>query len=168
MKLATIFLIAISITGCQKKVRVPSSDASLIEYAKVIVNEAPVQMRLDYAVYFVDDLEENVIGTCRIIDGIPLEVIIKRSWWASASELERYALMAHEMTHCSLGLAHVIDSVDSSDKLMSKNISGSIKCLSKYDIGPCIRQSIDLYYTGKITAIGADQSKHSKGCNRGN
>lgn len=160
--LILLSLITITIAGCGEKIRKPTSDATLRQYAQDVAEDSPVQMRLDYSIYFVDEIEDNVIGRCKIINGKPFSIIIKRSWWENSNEVARYALMTHEMVHCSLQLGHIVSGVPTADKLMSKTIDGAIQCIINSDIGPCIQQSIDLYYTGKIGPIGTNSKNNNK------
>jgi len=164
----------VSILGCgQKKLDLKpiANNQSLKAYMEDVAHESPVKMSTDYPISFDDEgqLNDNsaTVARCIVVNNKPFGIVVRRSDWNGASEIKKYAIITHEMVHCSLLLSHVIEGEPESGKLMSRYIHDSIFCLSKKDISGCIQESIDLYYAGKIPAISSVSSQphsHHDGC----
>lgn len=66
----------------------------------------------DYDQYIGDipmnfaDLEGNRVGVCYTWSSGHAEIEIDRTFWADATELERKAVVYHELGHCELGRDH--------------------------------------------------------------
>lgn len=54
------------------------------------------------------DLSDDAIGFCQP----PLRLMVLKSFWSTASEMEKMSLMYHELGHCALGLDHEDDVPD--------------------------------------------------------
>ncbi len=54
-------------------------------------------------VYEFTDLPTNVIGLCNTLNHY-YKIQIDKTYWAFATEREKFSLIAHEMTHCVLDM----------------------------------------------------------------
>lgn len=76
-------------------------------YDSIIDNHCKVPYIHKFSLSFVSDMD-SVVGLCqRNIIETSVNVEISRKYWDEASEKERFAVVAHELTHCYFGVDHV-------------------------------------------------------------
>lgn len=94
------------VTGCVSTY----VDAELQPYVSSYhrwLNHHCMNIRSTPIIRFSDDLAYPIIGRCLYVFGMPYSIDVKRSWWKRATEVERRALMIHELTHCALDVDHM-------------------------------------------------------------
>jgi len=57
----------------------------------------------------------QVLGRCSLKEGIPT-IIVDKEAWADAGNVEREILMMHELGHCVLGIGHVDETIEGSNR----------------------------------------------------
>ena len=75
----------------------------------------------------------NVIGECAHNEDKPNEVIIDRTYWMGANDLEKEFLVFHELGHCALNREH-LDAADSHGHCISIMTSGTGACTIDYTV----------------------------------
>ena len=81
----------------------------------------------------------NVIGQCAHDPGTPTTVIIDKSYWDNASDLEKEFLVFHELGHCVLNRDH-LDESDPFGNCISIMTSGNAQCIINYT--PATREGL--------------------------
>lgn len=66
----------------------------------------------DVPVNFGDTENESFEGVCFSYPDGTTEVIIRESWWNSASQALKESLLFHELGHCALGRDHTNETID--------------------------------------------------------
>ena len=80
-----------------------------------------------------DDLEGNYIGICRTWDNGYREIFLDKDNWENSYEIERYAVVFHELGHCQFGLKHnnsVME--DGCAYSLMNEYQPSLSCLQKH------------------------------------
>ncbi|OUR96854.1 hypothetical protein A9Q84_10985 [Halobacteriovorax marinus] len=78
---------------------------SFTSYAKTYLNQ-PGFVIGDVPINFGDTENTSFDGVCNTYSDGTKEVIIKQSWWNSASVHQREVMIFHELGHCSLNRDH--------------------------------------------------------------
>jgi len=114
-------------------------DNSLLEYFDRFADEAAKRnVTVDFeasrvSAYIKEINSPNVIGQCVHDSKKPNTVIVDRTYWENANELEKEFLVFHELGHCVLNREH-IDDADDNGNCISIMTSGSIQCRINYTI----------------------------------
>ena len=75
----------------------------------------------------------NVIGQCAHDPNQPSTVIIDRTYWNIANDLQKEFLVFHELGHCVLNRDH-LDEADDQGNCISIMTSGSSQCKINYNL----------------------------------
>lgn len=101
MKLIKIVLFALALSSCGKKPIIV--DPELLEYA--VRFERDMGVSTDDINMVFGKLEGSKVGLCSIKNGV-VKITVDKEYWATIPELQREALMYHELGHCAMGLEH--------------------------------------------------------------
>lgn len=134
-------------SSCLKDEVIPDSfvDTRLQEYFDRFAEEAAKrQFIVDFEVLKVSGYvrlitSQNVIGQCAHDPGTPTTVIIDKSYWDNATDLEREFLVFHELGHCILNRDH-LDEADLFGNCISIMTSGTAQCIINYT--PATREGL--------------------------
>lgn len=75
----------------------------------------------------------NVIGQCLHSEEEPNTVIVDKTYWESANDMEREFLVFHELGHCALNRDH-LDTADGRGDCISIMTSGTGACRVNYNV----------------------------------
>lgn len=115
MRYFALFLTTLILIGCGHKpvLRIDSDALPYVEkfeQAYAEIRSVPNYKIVDLVVEFVDKFEGenrlNTIGLCFRGGGRSPKIQLLRSWWKTATENGREALVNHEIGHCTLYQAH--------------------------------------------------------------
>ena len=117
------------------------TNSSFADYIAAFEESAGTQLGNPY--YKVGDIpinfgtpeNETFDGVCYTYGDGSKEIIIRQSFWNSASAIQRRVLVFHELGHCALGRAHDNETVEHSGKtykasMMNEVIPSSMHFLS--------------------------------------
>jgi len=135
----SLIIIIFSGISCRKDEVIDSFvDSSLQDYFERFTEEGALRtVVVDYQASRVSGYirlitTPNVIGQCAHDPNEPSTVIIDRSYWNIATDLEREFLVFHELGHCVLNRDH-LDEADNQGNCISIMTSGSSQCKINYN-----------------------------------
>jgi hypothetical protein len=135
--IVTIILIFSGISCTKDEVIELFVDTSLQEYFNRFAEEGALRnVVVDFESSKVNGYirlitSQGVIGQCAHDDTKPNTVIIDRTYWSTATDLEREFLVFHELGHCVLNREH-LDDADAHGDCISIMTSGSSQCRINY------------------------------------
>lgn len=116
MKLViNIIVLAYLLVSCasiKKPIRIKNTNPAgeeIVKYTKDfenIVKKAIPKSQIDTVDIVMGDIEGPAVGVCTYT--FPrTRITLDRTYWKTASELDRESLMLHELTHCVCSVGHV-------------------------------------------------------------
>ena len=134
-----MIIVILSAGSCRKDESVELFiDSSLQEYFDRFAEEGALRnVVVDYEAARVSGFirlitSPNVIGQCAHDPNEPGTVIVDRTYWNVATDLEKEFLVFHELGHCVLDRDH-LDEADGQGKCISMMTSGTGLCQINYN-----------------------------------
>ncbi len=134
-----------------------TTDTTFTSYISRFENEASQKLNQpnfkvgDIPINFGDTENPEYVGICLEYTNGQREIIIKQSWWQSATEEARIALIFHELGHCRLDRGHDDETFNNGTREIRLSIMHSrMVYLNDY------RQYQDQYHKELYTGRNAD------------
>jgi hypothetical protein len=147
--LKIIILLALATSSCGKVRHSNLRALEFVTYLQKFESEAIKRNKHleinELVIEIVKDLPDSAIGLCEVGGNEPAKISLKRSYWDTASDLDKEQLIFHELGHCVLLRYH-------DNKSLSNKNPASI--MSSYHFSGQIYNGNRTYYLDELFSRG--------------
>jgi hypothetical protein len=93
-----------------------------------------------------------VAGLCRIFRGEAVRIELSAEVWIRLTDVQKLALVAHEIFHCQFLVGHIRDGIDTRS-LMNTNLAFSAQCIVDKGLEGCLDQAVEQRASGTLKTL---------------